>query len=354
MDKKSQKVKVGITMGDMNGIGLEVILKVLSDERILNHCIPVIYGSAKIVSYHKNIINQKELNFKSQQSAERLSFNNINVINCWQETATIQLGKPTEESGKFAYIALDRAINDQKKGLIDVLVTGPINKMAMQLANFPFNGHTDYLQSEYGAPECLMMMIHQNFRVGLATSHIPLSHVTDHIEPEFIKSKTILFLKSLQEDFGILKPSIAVLGLNPHASDDGLMGSEENEMIRPMIIEMKKSGHLVVGPYPADSFFGTMKFRQVDGVMAMYHDQGLIPFKTLVFNEGINYTAGLPVVRTSPDHGTAMDIAGTNQADPTSMRNAIYEAIDICRNRADYSMERENTLKKKTKATRRK
>ncbi len=327
-----QKIRIGITLGDINGIGPEVIIKSVYPPGILEMCTPVIYGSAKAVSYHKNIVQYDDFAFQSLQSAERLNHRKVNIINCWDETVNINLGRATEEGGKYAYIALDRAVRDLRDGLIDALVTGPVNKHAMRLVDFPAMGHTDYLEQQFDG-EALMIMVSDALRVGLVTDHIALREVADKISREAVRHKLQLFIRSLQSDFGIERPSIAVLGLNPHASDQGIMGDEEEEIIRPVIIEEKKNGNLVMGPYPADGFFGAAMYRKVDAVLAMYHDQGLIPFKAVSFGFGVNVTAGLGVVRTSPDHGTAYDLAGKNEADPSSMRNAIYTAIDIFRSR---------------------
>ncbi len=344
-----EKVRIGITIGDINGIGPEVIIKTLEDERILHNCIPVIYGSAKVISYHKNIVKSTDFSFSSHRDAERLSTNKVNVVNCWMDQVKINLGTATEEGGKYAYIALDRAIRDLKEGRIDALVTAPINKEAMKMADFPFKGHTEYLAKEMGTQNHLMMMVSDTMRVALVTAHVPLKDVVPAITKENLNRKLKILIDSLKVDFGIEKPSIAVLGLNPHASDNGLMGNEEEEIIRPLIIEAKKSGELVMGPYPSDGFFGASLYRKVDAVLAMYHDQGLIPFKALTFSKGVNYSAGLPFIRTSPDHGTAYDIAGKNEADPGSFRSAIFQAIDIFRNRVMYRDDRVDVMEKRPK-----
>lgn len=343
-----QKVRVGITIGDINGIGPEVIIKGLYHKNMMDICIPVIYGSAKVVSYHKNIVDAGDFVFNSLQSADRLHTKKVNVLNCWEDTVNISLGKATEEGGKFAYIALDRAVRDLRDGLIDVLVTGPVNKSAMRSVNFPAPGHTEYLEKELGG-NALMIMVNDTLKVALVTGHIALSEVDQHITKENLKSKIDLFYTSLQRDFGIEKPTIALLGLNPHASDEGLMGNEEEEVIRPVIVEYKKSGKLLMGPYSADGFFGAREHLKFDGVMAMYHDQGLIPFKTISFGNGVNYTAGLPYVRTSPDHGTAYHLAGANQADAQSFREALYQAIDIFNQRKRYDDMHSNEVKKEPK-----
>lgn len=343
-----RRVRVGITIGDINGIGPEVIIKGLYDNRILEQCIPVVYGSAKVVSYHKNVVDLSDFSFNSLRSAERLHQRKVNVVNCWEETVNITLGRPSEEGGKYAYIALDRAVRDLKEGLIDALVTGPVNKHAMQLVNFPAKGHTEYLERELEG-EALMLMVSDTLKVGLVTGHIAVSEIPGRIDKESVQRKIDLFIESLKQDFGMEKPTIAVLGLNPHASDEGLMGTEEEEIIRPLIIEYKKKGHLLMGPYPADGFFGSGEHAKFDGILAMYHDQGLIPFKTLSFGQGVNYTAGLQHVRTSPDHGTAYQLAGKNEADEHSFRSALYLAIDIFRKRNAYREMHSEKMKKEPK-----
>ena len=341
------KIRIGISIGDINGIGLEVILKTLNDNRILNNCTPVIYGSSKVVSYHKNIVGLETFQFNTAKSGDRLKMDRINVVNCWQDNVNITLGKISDSSGKYAKISLDQAVIDLKNGYIDALVTAPINKKAMEMASFNFPGHTEFLTHEFEVKESLMLMVNEGLRVGLVTNHLPLREVPDAISRELINTKLDLLNTSLQVDFGIDRPTIAILGLNPHASDDGVIGEEEEKVIRPVVIEAKKKGVLAMGPYPADGFFGSSQYRKFDGILAMYHDQGLIPFKALSFGNGVNYTAGLPIVRTSPDHGTAYEIAGKNVADHSSFRQALFQAIDIARNRQDYKEMTANPLKKK-------
>lgn len=329
-------MKIGITIGDINGVGIEVIIKALSNERMLNLFTPIIYGSSKAVSYYKNIV-QSDIHFVSNKNPERASRNKINVVNCWEDVVNISVGQASQESGKYAHIALDRAVQDLKDHKIDALVTGPINKNAMDAERFPYAGHTEYLTKTFDVSQSLMFMIAEDLRIGVATNHIPVKEIAGHFNKDVLKKKINIMEKSLKKDFGIEKPTIAVLGLNPHASDGGKLGKEEEEIIRPVIIEMKKSGRLVMGPFPADGFFGSGQYKKFDGVLACYHDQGLIPFKTLSFGQGVNYTAGLPIVRTSPDHGTAYDIAGKNVADERSIRNAMYLAMDIVKNRKVFS-----------------
>lgn len=338
-----EKIKIGITVGDLNGIGLEVILKTLMDKRIPELCTPFIYGSSKAVSYHKNIVGI-DFQFHQVKGADKYMPDKINVVNCWNESVNISLGKATDVSGRYAFKALEIAVAELKEGFIDGIVTAPINKEAMKMADFPFPGHTEYFTQRFETKESLMLMLNESLRVGVVTGHIPLADVPKTITKELIVQKVRILHDSLQIDFGIERPTIAVLGLNPHASDNGVIGNEEEKVIRPAIIELKKNGVVAMGPYPADGFFGSGQYRKFDGVIAMYHDQGLIPFKALSFNAGVNYTAGLPIIRTSPDHGTAYDIAGKNSADESSFRLALFNAIDIVKNRKTYFADRENAL----------
>lgn len=330
------KIRIGISIGDINGIGLEVILKTLSHPQIINLCTPVIYGSSKIVSYHKNVVGLDSFQFNVATSGDRIKRDKINVVNCWTDDVNITLGKLSDSSGKYAKISLEQAVIDLKNGYFDALVTAPINKKAMNLADFKFVGHTEYLASEFGAKESLMLMVNDNLRIGLVTNHLAIRDIPAALTKELVRTKLQLLHKTLQIDFNIERPTIALLGLNPHASDDGVIGDEEENIIRPVIIESKKKGILAMGPYPADGFFGSMQYSKFDGILAMYHDQGLIPFKALSFGSGVNYTAGLDIIRTSPDHGTAYEIAGNNAADPSSFRKALFLAIDIVKNRKLY------------------
>jgi len=342
------KIKIGITLGDINGIGPEIIIKSLSNKELLDHFTPIIYGSSKVIAYHKNIVTESSFQFSTVAGPERAFNGKVNVINCWDENVNITLGKASEEGGKFAHLSLEKAVFDLKSGLIDAVVTAPINKKAMKMSGFRHTGHTEYITEEVGG-NGLMMMCSELMKVALVSNHLPLSDAAGIITKENVSSKLKVFHDSLQQDFGIEKPIIAVLGLNPHAGDEGTIGNEEIEVIRPVIIEAKKSGMLVMGPYPADGFFGSSQFTRVDGILAMYHDQGLIPFKALSFGKGINFTAGLSVIRTSPDHGTAFDIVGKNEADPGSFREALYAAKDIVFNRKQYEEDRANSLLKKPK-----
>ncbi|MBK9487917.1 MAG: 4-hydroxythreonine-4-phosphate dehydrogenase PdxA [Haliscomenobacter sp.] len=347
--EKLDKLKIGISIGDINGIGLEVIIKTLSNPKIINFCVPVLYGSSKIVSYHKNIVGLDFL-FQQIRNAERVFPDRVNVVNCWQENVNIVLGKPTDVSGKYAYQALEWAVKELKAGYIDALVTAPINKEAMQMANFPFPGHTEYLTQELAnGKESLMLMVSDTLRIGVATNHLPLREVAGKVSKELISRKLKTFEETLRVDFGIDRPIIAVLGMNPHAGDGGVLGDEDDRIIRPAIIECKKNGMLVMGPFPADGFFGSGYYKKFDGILAIYHDQGLIPFKLLAFGSGINYTAGLSAIRTSPDHGTAYDIAGKNEADPDSFREALFMAIELAKNRKEYYGDRANALVRRSK-----
>lgn len=327
-----EKLRIGISVGDINGIGLETIIKTFSDERVLNQCIPVVYGSTKVVSYHKNIVGI-EFRFNAARTAETLMSDRINVVNCWQDNVNITLGKATESGGICALKSLDAATDDLKNGLIDALVTAPINKHAMQMSGFKFPGHTEYLTDKFEVDESLMLMVSDSLRVGLVTNHLPVSAIAESISKELIIRKIKIMDEALKLDFNIERPLIAVLGLNPHAGDEGAIGDEEINLIRPAIIESKKNGIFAMGPFAADGFFGSGQFSKFDGILAMYHDQGLAPFKTLSLQNGINFTAGLPYVRTSPDHGTAYEIAGKNEADESSFRKAIFSALDICKTR---------------------
>jgi 4-hydroxythreonine-4-phosphate dehydrogenase len=327
---------IGITHGDVNGISYEVILKTLGDARILELFTPVIYGSSKVASYHKKTIDSGEFHFQLVRSAEQAVRGKVNLVNITNKEIKIDLGESTEIAGEVALLALEMATEDIRKGLIDALVTAPINKHNIQGEQFDFPGHTEYLANKFGSSNSLMLMVTNNLRIGVVTGHIPLRDVSGNIHKDTILQKLRVMNEALVRDFGIRKPRIAVLGLNPHAGDKGVIGQEEQEVIMPAIREAFDEGILAFGPYPADGFFGSSSFASFDGILAMYHDQGLIPFKTMSFSSGVNYTAGLPVVRTSPAHGTAYDIAGKNQASPDMFREAIYMAIDIARNRRLY------------------
>ena len=339
----TQQIKVGITLGDINGIGPEVVIKALQDNRILTNCTVILYGSTKVLAAHKKVI-EGEFAYQSIKDGDRPDPKKINVINCWQEDVPINFGAKTKHGGQCAFIALEKATTDLAAGYIDVLVTAPISKENIQEAGFQFPGHTEYLASIANQKEALMMMVSDNLRVALVTAHISLKEVSEQLTKQKIIAKTKAVEESLRKDFKIVRPKIAVLGLNPHAGEQGKLGNEELEIVVPAIKELKNEGILVYGPYPSDGFFGSSAMTQFDAVLAMYHDQGLTPFKALAFDTGVNYTAGLPIVRTSPDHGTAFDIAGQNKAHEQSMRNAIYLAIDVYQNRQFYKEIHANPL----------
>jgi 4-hydroxythreonine-4-phosphate dehydrogenase len=344
------KPVIGISSGDLNGIGIELIIKTLSDNRILDQCTPVIFSSNKAINFYRKSF--PEINFSYQVTKEfnRLNPRQVNLFNCWEEEVVITPGVLNETGGKYAILSLQTAVAALKQKQIDGLVTAPIHKKNIQSAEFNFTGHTPFLKNIFGVNDVLMMLFAGNFRVALVTEHIPVSDISKSITRERIVSKLNLLHQSLQKDFGIEKPRIAVLGLNPHAGDEGLIGNEEETIIKPAIKDAKNSGMMVIGPYSADAFFARRSFDRFDAVLAMYHDQGLIPFKTLATGEGVNYTAGLPVVRTSPDHGVAFDIAGKDKADISSFVTSIFECIDIINRRAEFEENRKNPLKKITPA----
>jgi 4-hydroxythreonine-4-phosphate dehydrogenase len=335
-----QKPRIGITLGDMNGIGPEVILKALADNRITAMATPVIYGSAKVISFYKKLLNIEEFNYNQVKTRGQFAFKSINVVNVWEDALEVAPGKPSKESGRASFLALRQACEELRDGVIDALVTAPIDKNASHHDEFPFKGHTGYLTQFFGAADSLMFMVSDNLRVGVVTDHVTLAEVTALITKERLESKLKLMDQSLRKDFGINKPRIAVLGLNPHAGDGGLIGKEDDQIIKPVVQDQRNKGRLVFGPFPADGFFGTSQYTKYDGILAMYHDQGLVPFKTIAFENGVNFTAGLPVVRTSPDHGTAFSIAGKNQANESSLREAIYRACDILKHRGEPSTEK--------------
>ncbi|MFD2571771.1 4-hydroxythreonine-4-phosphate dehydrogenase PdxA [Spirosoma soli] len=334
---REDRLVIGISLGDYNGIGPEVILKALQYNRLQKLCTPVIYGSMRVLNRYRNLLNFKDWNLNGAPTIGQISHKMTNVITCWpDQNQDIQPGQVTPEAGQAAFACLQRAVDDLKNGKLDGIVTAPINKYNIQSEEFKFPGHTEYLAQEFGVQDNLMFMVSERLRVGVVTGHVPLGRVRQNVTRERIAQKLTLMMQSLKVDFGIDKPKIAVLGLNPHAGEEGLLGNEEQEIIKPLLTEWRNKGHLVFGPYPADGFFGTRGYTKFDAVLAMYHDQGLIPFKAIAFEEGVNFTAGMPVVRTSPDHGTAYDIAGKNLADETSMLQAIYTAIDVARQRKEY------------------
>lgn len=332
-----RKPVVGITQGDGNGIGYEVIIKALSDSRILESFVPVIYGSSKLFGYYKKTVHEiqgMETNVVSSPTEAKPKV--INIINCLPDSCPIEPGQATVESAKGAILALQRAVEDIRQGNLDVLVTAPINKKAMSEAGFGYPGHTEYLQHEFGAGEITMFMISDHLKVGVVTEHIPLKDVPGALTADKILGKLRIMDASLRRDFGVDRPKIAVLSLNPHCGDGGLLGDEEQTIIIPAVKQAQEEGLLAFGPYSPDGFFGLENYRRFDATLAMYHDQGLAPFKAIAFDDGVNFTAGLPIVRTSPDHGTAFELAGRDEADPRSMMSAIVKGIDIWRNRIAY------------------
>jgi 4-hydroxythreonine-4-phosphate dehydrogenase len=341
---------IGISCGDLNGIGIELILKAFTDNRILELCTPVVFASNKAINFYRKSVPEISLNYQSIKEYNRINQKQVNLFNCWEEEVAITPGQMTEVAGKYAVLSLQTAVAALKQNAIDGLVTAPIHKKNIQSPEFNFTGHTPYLKNMFGVPDVAMMLCSGNFRVALVTEHVPVSAIATAITKEAILSKLKIIHQSLQKDFGIEKPKIAVLGLNPHAGDEGLIGNEEETIIKPAIREAKNNNMLVIGPYSADAFFARRNFERFDVVLAMYHDQGLIPFKTLAIGEGMNFTAGLPIVRTSPDHGVAFDIAGKNKADISSFMTAIFECIDIINRRKEYEENRSNPLKKVTPA----
>ncbi len=330
---ENKKIRVGITHGDINGIGYEVILKTFSNPSMLELCTPIIYGSPKVATYHRKSMDI-QTSFSIINTINEFQDDRVNVLNCVEDDIKVDLGLPTIEAGKAALDSLERALEDYNNGMIDVLVTAPINKKTIQSETFSFPGHTEYIENRVGdGNKALMILLKDDFRIALVTGHIPVSQISTTITKDLIKEKAEIFYKSLKVDFGIDSPRIAVFSLNPHAGDEGLIGNEEREVIMPAIKELVTEGIQCFGPYPADGFMGSGNFSHFDGILAMYHDQGLAPFKALAMDEGVNYTAGLPIVRTSPAHGTAYDIAGQGIASEDSFRQAIYTALDIFRSR---------------------
>ncbi|MGE5382011.1 MAG: 4-hydroxythreonine-4-phosphate dehydrogenase PdxA [Omnitrophica WOR_2 bacterium] len=340
MNKPSEtdnKPVIGISTGDPNGIGYEIIIKALSDNRLFEMMTPVVYGLTKVASYHKKMINLSDFSFNIIKKADMINHKRANLVNLHDNEVRIELGKSTSIAGEQAFLSLTAATDDLKNGLINALVTAPINKKNIQSDKFNFPGHTEYLAEKFNSPDHLMLMVSNNLRIGVVTGHIPVNEISSKLSIELILHKIGILHNSLLVDFGIRAPRIAIMGLNPHAGDDGLIGNEENTIIKPAIEKAREKGYLVFGPYPADGFFGSSGFMKFDGILAMYHDQGMLPFKTLSFESGVNYTAGLPVIRTSPAHGTAYDIAGKDVASADSFRAAMYLACDIYYHRKEYA-----------------
>ena len=347
MDTRRNKIQntiVGISQGDYNGIGYEVILKTFADKRMFDFSTNVLYGSQEVANFFLKNLNLPNYGLNPIKDIENLRSNKLNIVDTNEKNLNIELGQSTKKAGEMAFSSLEKAVNELKRRKINVLVTAPINKDNIQSDKFQFAGHTDYLAEIFNVEDYLMLMVQQDLRIGVITGHIPLKDVAESITTELISKKISVLNRSLEYDFGIRKPKIAILGLNPHASDNGLIGKEEEEIINPAIKKAQDEGALVYGPYAADGFFASENYKNFDGILAMYHDQGLIPFKTLAFKEGVNFTAGLPAVRTSPAHGTAYEIAGKNIASPDSFRQAVYLGIEIFKNRKIYDEISHNPL----------
>lgn len=341
---KGDKIVLGITQGDINGIGYEVIIKSLLDNRIYDQMIPVIYGSPKVAAYHRKALNIDNFNLNTIRTADEAMVRRVNIINCIDDSVRVELGKSTQQAGEASYLALEAACADIEAGKIDALVTGPINKMNIQSEKFHFQGHTEYLKARFRADSVLMLMVNDLMRIGVVTTHLPLAEVPSKVTKDAIVDKLRILNDALRVDFIISAPRIAVLSLNPHAGDEGVIGNEETDIIKPALEKARDEDILAFGPFPADGFFGAGTYRHFDAVLAMYHDQGMIPFKALTVEGGVNFTAGLPVVRTSPAHGTAFDIAGKNEASADSFREAIYMACDLFRNRLMHGELSSNAL----------
>ena len=327
---------MGISQGDINGISYEVIIKTLMDTKILDFCIPIVYGSPKVGAYHRKALNISNFSFNNVNTAAEANPKRVNIVDCLDENIRVELGKSTQLAGEASLRSLDCAVSDMKQGVIDVLVTGPINKFNIQSDKFTFRGHTEYLAHHFDTGDVIMVMVSDLMRVAVATGHVPLSEVPGLLSVDMILGKLRLLNASLIRDFGIRKPRIAVLGLNPHAGEDGLIGREDSEIIHPALELARSEKIMALGPFPSDGFFASENFTKFDAILAMYHDQGLGPFKALAFETGVNFTAGLPVVRTSPAHGTAFELAGKGLASPDPFRHAIYLACDVYRNRKAY------------------
>ena len=339
------KPVLGISCGDLNGIGMEVIMKAFADHTILDLCTPVVFASSKVASYHRKALDMQDFNFQSITALDQISHKKVNLMNCWNDSVNLEYGVNSKEVGAYALRSIDAALDAWKEKKIDALITAPVNKNNIEPEGRSFTGHTGYI-GEQTDGDPLMILMTDNFRVALVTGHVPVSDIAPNITKEAIISRVKILHQSLKQDFGIRKPKIGVLGLNPHAGDEGLLGKEEIEIIAPAVKECFDQGMLVYGPYPSDGYFGVGTYQQFDATLAMYHDQGLIPFKTLAFEEGVNYTAGLNLIRTSPDHGTGYDIAGKNTASEVSFRNAVYTAIAVVKKRSEYKSITKNPLKK--------
>jgi len=345
--KKEQKIRIGISIGDLNGIGSEVVLKTFEDSRMLDFCTPVVFANNKLLSFFKKHY-KLSINIQGIHDAEKVIDGKFNVVNVWKENVKINFGNEDKKIGEYAFKSLEAATQALKDNKIDALVTAPINKNVIQSEQFNFPGHTDYLAKTLNG-NSLMLMVSDQLKVGLLTDHVPVKQVAEVISPELITRKVGIIEETLQKDFRVRKPKIAVLGINPHSGDNGVIGKEDEEVLKPTILKINDKGKLVYGPFSADSFFGSKNYKNFDAVIAAYHDQGLIPFKTLSFGKGINYTAGLNRIRTSPDHGTAYEIAGKGEADFSSFKEAVFSAIEIFKNRKEYLTLTKNPLKKQSK-----
>lgn len=341
-----EKPIIGITIGDTNGVGPELVIKTFSDSRIMDLCTPVVFASNRVINFYRKTTPEHPLNYASTKDFNNLNQRQLNIYNCWEEEIPMEPGKLTDAGGKYAVRSLQVAAQCLKDGQIDAIVTAPIHKGNTQLPDFPYTGHTPFFKEKFGAKDVLMLLYTESLRVGLVTEHVPVSKISSLLTKDLLTNKINILRDTLIRDFGIDKPKIALLGLNPHAGDNGKIGEEELNIIIPVVEECQRKGQIVYGPYGADAFFARSTYRQFDAVLAMYHDQGLAPFKTIAQGEGVNYTAGLPVIRTSPDHGTAFDIAGQNLADPSSFQEAIFQAIDIFRQRHYYKENTANPLRK--------
>ncbi len=346
MTGETEKPIIGFSCGDLNGIGIELIIKTLSDSRILNMCVPVVFASNKSINFYRKSLPDHNFTYQAIKDFKRLNPKQVNIFNCWEEEVPITPGSLNETGGKYALLSLQQAVASLQAGDYDGLVTAPIHKKNIQSPAFQYSGHTPYLQAAFRVNEVVMILAAENLRVALVTEHVPVRSIAEQLSVQKIKSKLRVLQDSLRRDFGIERPKIAVLGLNPHAGDEGLIGNEEETIIKPAIKELRDQDMLVFGPYSADAFFAHASYRSFDAILAMYHDQGLIPFKSLALGHGVNYTAGLPIVRTSPDHGTAFDIAGKGKADEGSFRYALFETIDILARRKTYDENHKNPLKK--------
>ncbi|WP_299016167.1 4-hydroxythreonine-4-phosphate dehydrogenase PdxA [uncultured Polaribacter sp.] len=345
MADKTDKIIVGISIGDLNGIGIEVILKTFQDKRMLDFCTPVLFGSTKVVLFHKKALNV-DVTVNSITDLKQLNHQKINVLNIWKEDVPVELGKATKQSGEYAAKSLEYAVNCLKDKTVDVLVTAPIHKETIQSDVFNYPGHTEFLEDRLAGKSLMILMTNQ-LRIGLITGHIPISKVAETVTEDLITEKVNTMHATLQKDFAVVKPKIAILGLNPHCGDNGVIGKEDDAIVKPTVNKIREAGKLVFGPYAADGFFGSETYKQFDGVLATYHDQGLAPFKALSFGNGVNFTAGLSHIRTSPDHGTGFDIAGKNSANPSSFKEALFSALKIFKTRKEYKLLSKNKLKTK-------